>query len=240
MASRSRRAVRYPVAGVLLAVGAPIGHVLLRAALAGTAPTPAFVAHELRDLGATSAYLTASTALVFGWLGAVLGRREDALEALAATDALTDLANRRQAFARLSQEIARAQRLDAPVSLLAIDVDGLKQINDAGGHAAGDAAIRAVADAMRASCRATDVLARVGGDEFLVIAGGTALEEATAVAERIRAALAGRSVRVSVGVASAPGAAASADDLVRRADEAVYEAKHAGRDRVVRSTRPPA
>jgi diguanylate cyclase (GGDEF)-like protein len=170
-------------------------------------------------------------------------RRE--LEEAATHDGLTGLMNRNAAFAMIEHDLARAAREDRIMMALFIDLDGLKGINDAHGHAAGDDALRLTADALRATTRLADVVARIGGDEFLV--AGTTLEgpaEAKQLAERIRQAVAGQELvspdgrvplHCSIGVALAgeqKESVDSVDSLVRRADAALYAAKRGGRDRV--------
>jgi diguanylate cyclase (GGDEF)-like protein len=189
-------------------------------------------------------YLAASTSVVFMIVGRALGRHVDDLQALATTDALTGLFNRRHFEIRLREELARWQRYRTPVSLLIFDVDGLKPINDQSGHEAGDAALRMVADALRATCRTTDVIARLGGDEFAVLAPLTHAAEAIDLAERVRSVVRemhsqwGR-VTVSVGVAdSQQSVAAHPEALLAAADQALYVAKAAGRDRS--SLAPPS
>ncbi len=154
----------------------------------------------------------------------------DRLAEMATTDRLTGLKNRRE-FEKVLGVIPR-QRF----AILAIDVDGLKPINDQYGHEAGDVVLQAVAMTLRALVRSWDVVARVGGDEFAVVLAGAAGEEAAAVAERMRTAmhsvtvLQGRA-RISVGWAAAP-AGADPSATWRAADEVLYRAKRSGRDRV--------
>lgn len=168
------------------------------------------------------------------------------LEQLATTDALTGIANRRVFQAQLASEWARAGREGRTLSLLMIDVDDFKAYNDALGHQTGDACLRRVAQVVAAhAARAGDVAARYGGEEFAVLLTGIGAEGTLAVAERVRAAVAGLGithpaspaapvVTISVGFASArpvPGALAAT--LVAAADAALYEAKRSGRNRVV-------
>ena len=159
-------------------------------------------------------------------------------------DSLTGLHNRRALFERLRQELTRSSRYDEPLSLLLIDVDGLKALNDFGGHRAGDAALDLVGSAVRAGSRASDLPARWGGDEFALVAPNTGVAAATALAERIRALVAARralngsiGVTISIGFSTVePGPRApDIDTLVRQADAALYEAKRSGRNRVVSS-----
>src|SRR4029078_8568358 len=108
----------------------------------------------------------------------------DQLELSSATDPLTDLPNRRYFSSRLRQELFRASRYGVPVTLLLLDLDGLKQINDHYGHSAGDRALCAVADCLKRTCRATDVPVRCGGDEFAVLVPETFAEDALDLAKR--------------------------------------------------------
>jgi diguanylate cyclase (GGDEF)-like protein len=233
------RARIYPAVGALLALGAPLGLIVVRAAIAPASPTPGWLAGELRADAVTYVYLVVATTSVFATLGFLLGRKGDLLDEKAATDALTGLSNRRAFDARLTEELARASRYGTPLSFLAIDVDGLKAINDKTGHAAGDAALRAVGRALRESCRRTDVPARTGGDEFAILAPMTRSGEALELASRLRRTLASipAAPTVSVGVADL-ALAGSPGALPKAADRALYQAKSEGRDRAVLAEPP--
>jgi diguanylate cyclase (GGDEF)-like protein len=226
----------FPALGAVLAQGAPLGLLALRCALARAWPTPPWVAHELsRDL-MTYAYLALSTTVVFTLLGRALGGQADRLEGTSTTDALSGLANRRRFDDRLRDDLALADRHGTTVALLLVDVDGLKRINDEGGHAAGDLALRAVASALRLSSRRSDLAARTGGDEFAVIAPLTTAEQAMDLACRIRATLATlpphlRPTTVSIGIADTGESGAQPLALYALADRALYAAKAAGGDR---------
>lgn len=153
------------------------------------------------------------------------------VEELAARDRLTGLYNRRLFEEHLEVASARAVRTGEELSLLVVDVDGLKRINDLGGHPAGDAALVALAEALRASIRAGDVCCRLGGDEFAVILPGSTSEAAVKIADRAQTRLAdlGRGqYSFSGGVARALESHASPYDLYRSADIAAYRAKAAG------------
>jgi diguanylate cyclase (GGDEF)-like protein len=166
---------------------------------------------------------------------------EAVLADLAHRDALTKLLNRRAFDDSLAELFARMERLGEPGSLLMIDIDHFKGINDAYGHAAGDDVLRAVARTMVADVRLVDRVFRVGGEEFAVILAGAAGAAAEATAERIRLAAAAEriavkggevSITISVGVATAAeGSGRTA--LVEAADGALYRAKAEGRNRVV-------
>ena len=192
---------------------------------------------EVADDLATYVYVTLSTFVVFSLFGYALGRQADTLLQLSCTDALTGLRNPRAFEERLEDETARAARYGEPLSLLVVDVDGLKGINDRNGHRAGDLALQAVARALRTGARQTDLAARLGGDEFALVAPSTSRTAAAALGERIRSLVAGdgsSSLTVSLGVVTAePGHAAGAAALRETADAALYEAKRLGRNRVV-------
>jgi diguanylate cyclase (GGDEF)-like protein/PAS domain S-box-containing protein/putative nucleotidyltransferase with HDIG domain len=162
------------------------------------------------------------------------------LEELATTDELTGMWNRRHLVETLKAEIERVNRQDTNLALVMFDVDQLKPINDACGHALGDLILCEVAKALREAARTTDVVARYAGDEFVVLMPGTMVEEAVSAAERLRQAVEHRrvsddcrGVRVSVsaGVAALrTGQTDTPDTLLRAADEALLAAKNAGRN----------
>jgi diguanylate cyclase (GGDEF)-like protein len=159
----------------------------------------------------------------------------DQLRDMAATDGLTSVANRRTFEAALEVELARAARSGSSLSLVLIDIDHFKMLNDTHGHQAGDEVLRAVAQAIKGQSRAFDTTARFGGEEFAVIMPGCDVADAERSAERFRHAV-GRlegiaQVTVSAGVATFPVHAADADSLVQMADGALYESKGAGRNR---------
>ena len=157
------------------------------------------------------------------------------LERLAMTDDLTGLWNRRQAFQRGEEEIRRAQRSGDPLSLLLIDLDRFKSVNDTMGHVRGDGVLIDTARILSASIREVDLVARWGGEEFLVLAPATSAEDAELLAERVRRAVETESrdpnVTVSIGLASWTAGDTLAD-LVQRADTALYAAKDSGRNTV--------
>lgn len=168
------------------------------------------------------------------------------LEVLAMTDALTGLANRRHFGDQLAREATRAAETGRPLSLITLDIDRFKAINDQHGHPAGDAVLRRVALLLEEQVRASDLLARVGGEEFAVLAVDTGLMEASQLAERLRAAIentgpiaVGRAaipVTISLGVVARRiqgGELARAPErLLAAADDALYRAKRNGRNRV--------
>ncbi len=159
----------------------------------------------------------------------------DEVELLATRDHLTGLANRRLLEETLALEVPRSERAAKPVSLLVLDVDHFKDVNDEHGHPTGDAVLRTVADALAQRTKASDLAARLGGDEFAVVLPDCTASDAVRVAERVRAAFVDAAVplhvTLSAGVATIPDHAAAADELVAAADSALYAAKRAGRDR---------
>jgi diguanylate cyclase (GGDEF)-like protein len=181
-----------------------------------------------------------------GYAAAALHRvaRLSSLQRLATTDDLTMIANRRGFGIALERELARSARLDEPVSLILLDLDYFKAINDEHGHPAGDDALRNVAAALTVACRDLDTAARYGGEEFAVLVPSCTPERAVTVAERMRAAVAAAPgvtrMSASAGVATYPDHAHNGDDLVAYADEALLLAKRSGRDRTVLSTARPA
>lgn len=177
------------------------------------------------------------------------------VERLAVTDGLTGLANARAFWQRLAEEVARARRYTRPLALVILDSDSLKMVNDRFGHQEGDRHLLRVTEKMRAAVRGTDIIARFGGDEFVVLQPETDLSAATATAVRIHRAIqddafassAGERIpaTVSVGVAASPGSVDDPEELFRSADAALYDAKRAGKDRVVvspprRDSSPPS
>jgi diguanylate cyclase (GGDEF)-like protein len=241
MINKMMRRSRYAVAGGLLGLGAPVGLMCVRLMRHGFSLRS--VSREIVTDSDTYIYSAASTTVGFALFGGVIGYYGDRLAELAATDPLTGLANTRSFQERFRHELARAARYPAPLSLLIIDLDGLKRVNDDHGHAAGNDAIRYVADAIREELREIDLGARLGGDEFGVLAPRTSKQSALALAERLRArvesgiaaASAPGHTTVSIGVASLSPPAlepATVASLMAAADEALYVAKRNGRNRV--------
>jgi len=167
----------------------------------------------------------------------------DRLDHISKTDQLTGLANRRHFKEVLTAFYHQARRYNRPLSLMVLDIDFLKAVNDAGGHLAGDSLLRAVADAIEQACRKADLPARLGGDEFAVLLPETGAEEAEAVARRIRHNVSSRPVRVrsaemnptmSVGICDLNAAEMGAPEaMFNLADRALYTAKELGRNRIV-------
>jgi diguanylate cyclase (GGDEF)-like protein len=177
---------------------------------------------------------------------AALHGRMTALREQAITDTLTGVANRRYLEMRLREEAGRARRHGSAFTLTMIDVDNFKPYNDREGHPAGDALLAAVARVIRGAARDSDLVARYGGDEFSVVSPETQVNEAMLQAERIREAVAHHpfhlpglpasgGITLSAGVAGFPSDTVDPESLIRAADAALYRAKGAGRNRVVRA-----
>jgi diguanylate cyclase (GGDEF)-like protein len=164
------------------------------------------------------------------------------VERQAVTDALTGLANRRQFYEVLGREYERSQRFGTPLSLILLDIDDFKQINDSRGHLAGDAVLHGVAATLAELIREIDMAARYGGEEFAILLPQTAQEGAALLAERLRREIASRPIRfgpdeiegitASFGVAAGPEDSMTQIDLIASADAALYQAKRDGKNHV--------
>lgn len=239
-------------AGTAAALGKRVGYVLttplvLGALLVASQPlrlTPVDKpAITISDPATLWGLLSMAFMLNICFMMLVLARLVVVLRARAERDHLTGLFNRRRWEAFMAYEWQRSLRHPPGLCLVMLDVDHFKRINDTLGHAAGDVALRHVAGVLQQTCRSSDIVARIGGEEFAVILPATSLEGALEQAERLREALAAsrydyqgtaHSLTVSLGVSSSPGTA-SIEDLTRNADMALYAAKGAGRN-CVRTT----
>ena len=177
------------------------------------------------------AYLTVKSTTMLAAAAVVWQRRqgEQQLRLQAISDELTGLANYRWLLRTLESEIRRAQRVARSFSVLLLDMDGLKQVNDRLGHLVGNRALCRIADCLRASCRATDTAARFGGDEFAIILPETSEEGARQLAQRVAIRLAADEeqprLSVSIGVAVYPRDGATAEKLLGTADQELYRVK---------------
>ena len=252
---------RYAVAGLAAcAVFVAINHVLLARMIDLTSDssmwaTGLFSFESLStDLGlaalgvGVAAFWSVNGWLIFFVLGPLLiihrALYVPQLRELAQADVKTGLMNAKEFERTVDMEVARAERMETPFSILMVDLDHLREINNAHGHLAGDVVIRGIADVFREELRRYDVPARFGGDEFCILLPETPPAEAAQIAERIRAAVAGRAfiaegtsdplrVTVSIGLATSPEDAVTRQELVHRADLAAYRAKAAGGNRFV-------
>lgn len=191
---------------------------------------------------------------LFVWLTITLSlqtavdlRRIDLLEVENITDPLTKVYNRRYLDRRLDEEIVRSKRYALELSVLMIDIDHFKRVNDTYGHQAGDVTLAALSSLVKTSLRDLDIVARYGGEEFLVICTNTAIDGAALVAERLRQLVESHQIEItddsgarqtiqisiSIGVAGLGARVDSKEKLVQAADQALYRAKEEGRNRVI-------
>lgn len=191
---------------------------------------------------------------IFVWLAIALSlqtaadlRRIDLLESENITDPLTKVYNRRYLDRRLEEEVARSRRYALELSVLMLDIDHFKRVNDTYGHQVGDVVLSTLGSLVKTSLRELDVVARYGGEEFLVICTNTGIDGAALVAERLRRLVESLQVEIpdgaggnqtirisiSIGVAGLNTSIDSKDKLVQAADQALYRAKGEGRNRVI-------
>ncbi|MBX3229614.1 MAG: GGDEF domain-containing protein [Labilithrix sp.] len=233
---------RFAIGGLALALAAALGSPALARAVTTTWSSLPIEA-SLIAVG----FLVALGFLAAGW---AIGRRVDRLAEEARRDPVTKVGNRRHWEECLAQEVANAARAQMPLSLLLLDVDNLKTLNDRGGHAAGDTSLAIVGEVLKDTCRSRDIPARFGGDEFAVLLPRTHAVEARVLAERIRGELADRRrghaspiaelLSVSIGICDLASIEEErAEQLFVCADRALYAAKQAGRDRVEVFAPPP-
>jgi diguanylate cyclase (GGDEF)-like protein len=163
------------------------------------------------------------------------------MKRLATTDNLTGAANRHEFFRMADLELRRAKRYGHALTVIMLDIDYFKSINDTHGHQAGDAVLKALSALVRAALRDTDIFGRLGGEEFAAVLPETDIQGGVPVAERLRRELAGLTVRlrdaalrftVSIGVSEVRPSDRLIEDTINRADEALYKAKRMGRNRV--------
>jgi diguanylate cyclase (GGDEF)-like protein len=194
----------------------------------------ALVALAGAKLGSGTMALGLPAALAAVALKRRIQARQEGLKLLSQIDALTGLGNRRLLHERLEYEIARHRRHGRRFTLMALDLDGFKQVNDRFGHPAGDEILREVARSMERAVRDQDTVVRVGGDEFCVLVPETTWQEADRMAERLRRSVSGAvggldALSVSVGYAVFPDEGWTAEHLISRADQAGIESKRRSR-----------
>jgi diguanylate cyclase (GGDEF)-like protein len=189
---------------------------------------------------ATLALLAGAVSIVWALQAAELHHRDEAI-----LDPLTGLLNRHALAPRFVELSQQARLTHQPICMLLCDVDSFKSVNDRYGHDRGDAVLRDVAYELRKRLRSFELVYRLGGEEFLIVLPGVSHAEGTEIAERLRAAVAeiyptGIAVTISVGLSTATGESVVYEHLFKSADRALYEAKHAGRNRVVAAPELPS
>jgi len=250
--SRQSEIYKFILLGAMLAAGAPLGWLLLRwrtAAVQGTSPGR-WAAGELLDSADLYAYLWGATTLAFslfgGWVGWLYDRLYDRysnldhvnqdVRILSLTDSLTGMGNYRGLMLRFQEELGYPLQNSKALSLIMIDLDHLKQINDERGHLAGDVALQRIAHAIQGALRAGDYPARYGGDEFAILLPATHSRHAQQVAQRIHEGIRTQGqeqngLTVSIGVTTALISRDLApQDVLAQADAALYASKMSGRN----------
>jgi len=216
--------------GTVVIAAVSLGIAMLLAATLGT--DAAALVRDPTAFLVTSVLMISVTAVVYVLSAAEVEQRGEAV-----LDHLTGLLNRTSLQRRFEELAEQATLTGEPISLIVLDIDRFKTINDEQGHARGDAVLRDVAYKVRKQLRSFELVYRLGGEEFLVLLPGSTLDESETIAERLRAALAealpgGLAVTASFGVAGAVGAAVRFDELFTAADASLYRAKAGGRNRV--------
>ena len=237
----------YPALGAVIGFGSPVGAFLLRYWLADPILKANWVRTELDYNFLFYAYMAVGTVVSFLLFGYVLGLRSerqkvsnrrlsvrvDELHVKSVTDALTGAHTYGYLYEVLEIEIQRTLTDKTPLSVMIVDIDEFKLVNDSHGHLFGDRVIRETAETISAHVRSHDILGRYGGDEFVVVMPGADAPTALHIAERVRAGIAknGYLTTVSIGVATFDGASKEkSGDLLHRADMNLYQAKHDGRN----------
>lgn len=235
---------RYMLWGIILGLGAPLGALVFRNISAGPETLLRTVIREWNNARFYYLYMTLGTLPVFALFGHLLGIRNEELNLLSITDGLTGIFNHRYLHEVLGLEVRRAERYGKPVSILMIDIDDFKRVNDRCGHPFGDEVLEETGRLIRSSVRDTDVVGRYGGEEFLVIMPQTTSEEAIPLAERILRSLRAHPYRyvgdlvpvtASMGLATYPApelGIKSKDGLLSAADQALYKSKRLGKNQV--------
>jgi len=233
----------------LIPIGIAVWYVHDAAGIAIAVLCAAFAAYDTEfqsgvfaGISGTGAWAAASRLaffLVTVWLLARQRRTMNSIRLMAMTDSLTGVYNTRTFFDMLQKEIARGRRYNRPLSLIYLDIDNFKTVNDSRGHQTGNSVLAAVAEALGKSVRRMDIVARLGGDEFSILLPETDEAAARTTVGRVRENLAletadkGCGVTVSIGAVTYRTMDCTAEDIIRSADELMYRVKHGGKDGVL-------
>jgi len=258
----------FPFLGLAIALIAPVGWFILQIPHQGLWSWPE-IKQELFLHALLYGYMTLGTGLCFAIAGHLLGRAFDTvireqreaeaqatrmhglnlqLEAISVTDELTGMYNRRYFFERLEEYLRAARRHRLPLSVMMIDIDHFKRVNDTYGHPEGDRVLRGIADLIRSGLRVSDISARYGGEEFVILLPYTDEAEATRLAQRLLTTVSSHPfplpkeagpITISIGLSQLDmEQPTSGEALIARADGALYQAKRAGRNRVTVAPAP--
>ncbi len=253
---------RFPLLGIAISLIAPVGWFILQIPHQGLWSWPE-IKVELYNHALLYGYMTLGTGLCFAVAGYLIGRAFDAvlreqreakaqatlmeglnlhLEAISITDELTGMYNRRYFFERLEEYLRAARRHRLPLSLMMIDIDLFKRVNDNYGHPTGDRVLRTIAELIRSGLRASDISARYGGEEFVILLPYTDEAEALRLAHRLLVTVSSHPfplppeagpITISIGLSQLDVEhPVSGEALISRADGALYQAKHGGRNQV--------
>lgn len=232
-----RRKAQWALIGAFLSFIGPLGEWAFLRYFSSTFEDPLLI---------TYLYTEFITLVLFSLFGYMMGSYTGKIEFLALRDNLTSLYNRHYLIEHLSQLLAIHRRHKTKISLIMLDLDYFKRVNDSHGHVVGDQVLKAVAKCIGNHCREADVLARYGGEEFIVVCQDTDIQECFNLAERIRGGIGQLKPdelgfpgpqTISAGVYELPAdEAPSVEQLINRADQALYQAKQSGRNKVVVST----
>lgn len=224
----------WAIYGIILSAGAPIGYWLLEKVL-----VPEIVSLEKF----TYLYLWAATSIVFSIFGFFAGKNMGQINYLSTHDQLTGLFNRRYLMDKFPEQLSLGKKLEKPSTVLMLDLDHFKGVNDRYGHLAGDEILKATAKSIRDNIRSTDTCARFGGEEFIILCPNTSKKEGFALAERIRTTVENINIKdlglkekqtISIGLKSTElNRDLNQTEIISQADEALYRAKNSGRNKTI-------
>lgn len=238
----------YLLVGALLGLGSPAGMLLIRLLMSAQSLSWAWLYQEWMDYALFYGYMTVGTVVAFGTFGYFLGQRSegqqvdnatlrhhvDELKLSSVKDSLTGTFSRAYMVEHLHMEMEASRRSGTPLSIAMVDVDDFKRVNDRFGHIFGDNLLVSLVKTIQMNVRAKDTICRYGGDEFVIIMSNTDGQQAQNLVERIRQAVNGLDLQVSIGLVTFTGGDEGPFEVLRRVDERLYAAKKEGKNRVVK------